>query len=231
MKALIYLGLVILVYGFFSCKKLETAGPYYNDSTQIYQSVNYKVTATQASPWDSAHNWLGCNLSTTFTRSVGAPDYLVNAPGVNMEIDNSGNGVSFTYTAGGGATFMIGLGDLPGITTDFSINTPYAYTHDYNSDLGPIYLGLGNESAEVAYFKDVTLVPSDATFSASVITQSLHVVFSNKYSITRGNVVYHLADGQLTGYMIRRYGITDPAKYVQRWDFELDFKGVGYNNN
>jgi hypothetical protein len=33
-------------------------------------------------------------------------------------------------------------------------------------------------------------------------------------------------DGAISGYIISRWGLTDPNKYVMRWDFVVNFSGL-----
>lgn len=231
MKFLSNLIIAIPFCFLFSCKKSSGPNePHFSDSSHILQSVIYKVNVTTPSPWDLAHNPQSDSVVVNYNRLVGPPDYCRNFPGVGFSILSTGSGFGFSYLLdpfnSSSATFIISFLAIPSVNSDFVLNKPYENTLQSPYLNTSIFLTMKNGTAGIPlYFTDS--IPSDAIQDHNPdVTTYCKIIFTNKYSVYLINSKLTLIDGVVSGYQLCRYGLTDPNKYVQQWDYTINFKGV-----
>ncbi len=211
-----------------SCKKSNNpANNTYKDSTSIEAVLIYKVKATQPSPYDSAHQLYSDSIGIHLTRTIGPPDFAANISGVEMDIFSSpGYGIEFEYNPATFPFFSLDADAIPTVNTGFVINKIYEKTSTDNFPTEPLLLSMTGGSSMGNYF---TSFPAADAKAYPSVTSYCKVIFTNKFTVNYNNASSTMVDGVVSGYQIMSYGATDPNKYVQRWDFEIDFKGLSYN--
>jgi hypothetical protein len=211
-----------------SCKKSnDPVNNTYKDSTHIDAVLIYKVKATQPSPYDSAHQLYSDSLGINLDRAIGPPDFAANISGVEMNIFSSPeNGIEFVYKPATFPFFSLDADAIPTVNTGFAINKTYEKTSTNDYPTEPLLISMSGGSSMGNYF---TSFPAADAKTKPSVTSYCKVIFTNKYTVTYNNASSTMVDGIVSGYQIMSYGASDANKYVQRWDFEIDFKGLNYN--
>jgi hypothetical protein len=226
MRALLVFFAVFPCLILCSCKK--NGGPQlpnYNDSTEIAEAITFKIIATEPSPWDSANSPLADSF--TINQVVPMGEYI---SGISFGLVNPPNsGITLAYSTNNQPFFILSLAAMPTVSSNFLLNQTYSYTSAQNFPAAPIFLSMGgDDTGPGRYFKDT--VPPDGSSQPVTTTTYSQVIFTNKDSSNQlgNNSLIYFADGVISGYEILSYGMSDPNKYIQRWDFEISFKNLTY---
>ena len=236
--------LFVLLFGGISllnsCKKNSNgpASPDYDDSTQISQSVTIRITATKPSPSDSVNTPLADSVFFNQEVAIGK-----RGTGISLAIGAVNQPDNYTYPGFefscyydgeyplGHPLIIIDQNAVPSVTPAFQTGTTYSNTSLTQYLLSPVFETMeGVNSGGVGkYFTGS--VPTDASDTALSDTTYCQVVFSNKFTARMGADTFRYASGVITGYQSLSYGKFSATKYVQRWDFSIDFTNYPYNLN
>jgi hypothetical protein len=219
-----------------SCKKSSNSGtstPNYNDSTQFTQSVSIKIIATIPSPSDLVNTPLADSITIDTVRVRGQ-----NPTGIDLNVYNpaftSAAGFTFGYAYEGVYPFdrqmiSIDANAIPSVEQNFITNKTYDNTSVTIYEYSPVFLEMrGYTNGHCGkYFVDS--VPADASDTAVSDTTYCNITFTNKFTSVIQNDTIHYASGVISGYEALHYSKTNPAKYTQRWDFNISFENIAYN--
>jgi hypothetical protein len=219
---------LVFSYSLITCKKaaetpaaLDIINPDFLD-----QSVKYQTIATKPSPADSAYGRLQCNTSVSRRTKKSDPDFGLNITGVGAFIINNYNGFSFGYSGVGNTYpyFTFGSMAFPDVPRNFQLNKKYeSVTVASRTQPRPIFLGSCDGRNGMTYFVNNVYppdagLPANKTYTSIIFTKRTRIFMPERYSDT-----LLFGSGYITGYCINYYHNTDTTKYVNRWDFKVDF--------
>ncbi|MET0637764.1 MAG: hypothetical protein ABWZ25_17170 [Chitinophagaceae bacterium] len=217
--------LVTLILVFASCKKNpESSSGNLSSRTTFEPTIAYRVFMTKASPADSARGFLKDSIIVSRSFSKRDPEYYSNVqhasanihrgyPGFSMGYDDDDK--SFPY-------FSFTSQAFPGVPREFELNKPYSYPETGNVG-GGFFLGTHTGADGMNYFINNEFPPDAGSPRSETHTS---IIFLSKDKILNRFDTILLASGRITGYSVLSWGKTDPDKYLQRWDFSVDFKDL-----
>jgi hypothetical protein len=221
--------IIFLVGGicFISCKKNNEDTPNGSNTDSLQQSIIYKTIATIPSPADSANGLLRDSMSVFRMKYKKEPDFISNIPNVFSNINKNFPGFSFGYDGPNNSItyFEFSAPAFPDVPRQFLLNTAYNHKSIRGTPYErPMYLGSSNGIDGMSYFVN-NVYPPDAGMSSSTTYSS--VTFNKLIKIPMPYSVdsAYFGSGRISGYCIDYFGLTetDTTKYVQRWDFTVDF--------
>jgi len=217
--------MIFLFWNIVSCKKNNDNNPNVSNVDSLNQSVVYKTIATIPSPADSARGSFRDSLSVFRIKYKNETDFISNIPNLHAYIDKNFNGfgLGFGDTNNSLAYFGFSTSNFPDVPRQYLLN--YAYKHVSTRgapDAIPMYLGSSNGVDGMHYFVNNVYPPdagsfSSATYSSVTFNKLIKIPISNRLDSA------YFSSGHITGYRIDYYGLPDTTKYVQRWDFTVDF--------
>lgn len=216
-----HLGILLTVICFFACKKNNYDPPAYINT--LNQSVSYKTIATIPSPSDSANGTLRDSLFVSRTINRGEIDFLTNITGVSSNLANNYPGFSFGYENPNLDIphFIFAVGAFPDVSQQFEVNRLYEHHSVRGTQYDrPFFLGSSNGYTGMTYFVNNEYPPDAGARSSRTYTS---IKFSKKFEIPRASDILLFASGSISGYCIDYYYPSDTTRYVQRWDFTVDF--------
>lgn len=210
---------------FIRCKKNNEKTPNGSNTDSLQQSIIYKTIATIPSPADSANGLLRDSMSVFRRKYKNEPDFISNIPNVSSNISKNFPGFSFGYDDPNKslAYFEFAAPAFPDVPRQFLLNTAYKHTSIRGTpNERPMFLGCSDGFNGMSYFVN-NVYPPDAGMSSSTTYSS--VTFNKLIKIPMPYSVdsAYFGSGHITGYCIDYFGLTDTTKYVQRWDFIVDF--------
>ena len=229
MKTLLLPSALLCALCFIACKKYTNFGR--GDVTTpefLDQSVSYRTFATKASPADSARGKFKDSIMISRRVNKGDLNFLSNMPNVRANIIGS-KGFSFGFEdrTKPSPYFLFTANAFPNVPIDIELNKKYENITP-RVDLSPIYLGSGDGTHGMNYFVDNVYPPDAGSITSKTYTS---IVFNKYLKVPLIPYYYdtaYIVSGHINGYSIKYYHETDTTKYVQRWDFTIEFSDLRF---
>lgn len=212
--------LLLAFFCFNACKKSNDSNPSDTFATERPGglSVVYKTQAIIASPTDSLH--------LLFRDSMVTNGYTGF---VHANISNIANGFSFGYADPSKSLPFFGFAvpAFPNVPRHFTLNKAYENVLEPgNLYQYAAFLGTPDGFTGMTYFVNNVYPPDAGSPSSKTYTS---VIFTKRIKVPVNNNTDTLifASGHIEGYKINYFHLTDTSKYVQRWNFTVDFTNLG----
>ena len=220
-----FLLIIYFVWSIVACKRNYDNNPIGSNTDSLNQSIIYKTIATIPSPADTANGLLKDSIGVFRRKYKNDLDFLTNIPNVFSNIGKNFNGFSFGYDDPNNslAYFDFSAYAFPDVPRQFLLNSAYEHTSVRGSPYQkPLFLGSYNGFDGMTYFLSNVYppdagAPSSTTYTSVTFNKLIKIPLP--YSIDSA----YFGSGHIAGYCIDYYGLTDTTKYVQRWDFTVDF--------
>lgn len=220
----------LFIFSVIGCKKETKDTVVLSPRTSFEQSIFYKVIMTIPSPADSARGYFVDSIKVKKPVLRSDPDFFTNIANLSANIIPSFPGFSFGYDDNNNSFpyFAFTSYAFPNVPREFALNTPYEHiTIPGSANDYPIFLGAHTGNSGMNYFVN-NVYPPDAGFPTSKTYTK--IIFTDRSKIVVSTVdTVLLASGKISGYAEKYWGTVNPSKYLQRWDFMVEFTDLQIN--
>jgi hypothetical protein len=227
MKVVLSLALSFCSIFLISCKKDPVDNSGLSNPESLDHSVSYKIIATIPSPADIDKGLFRDSLNVILRTKKGDSKFLSNIDNVSSNIDENSFGFSFGYHDPNKSYpyFLLTSYAFPAVPREFQLNHTYEHTTTRGT-LKPMFLGTPDGVSGMTYFINNVYPPDAGSPTSKTFTS---VRFTKKLKVGGDREIILLGSGHISGYCINYWHLTDTTKYVQRWDFTVDFTDLRIN--